>query len=165
MPALRVLTTGQRANNGNKPSWPLPWEIDLYRLLLPLRRPDISRLPGDSSVGEPLWTRRTSISVTSLKHWGRSNNNNSKDGVCLWRAEILVCCLKGKSKPRRSCSQSLIDWPYWNHFIVYRCSSSCSLRLRPSTCSIKPAYLDVWKKPYKRIKLHVLLPNTHSYSK
>lgn len=38
MPALHLLTTAQRANNGNKPNWPLPWEIDLY-WLLPLHRP------------------------------------------------------------------------------------------------------------------------------
>lgn len=95
---------------------------------------------GDSSVGEPLWTWMKSTYATSLKH-GRSNNNNSKDGVCLWRAEILDCCLRGKSKPQGSCSQSLIDWPYWNHFIAYRCSSACSLSPGSSTGSIKPATL------------------------
>lgn len=39
VPALHLLTTAQRANNGNKPNRPLPWEIDLYWLLLPLHRP------------------------------------------------------------------------------------------------------------------------------
>lgn len=101
-----------------------------------------SHLPGDSSVGEPLWTWIKSTSVTSLKHWGGgNNNNNSKDGVCLWRAEILDCCLRGKSKSQGSRSQSLIDWPYWNHFIVYQCSSACSLSPGSSTGSIKPATL------------------------
>ena len=39
MPALHLLTTTQKANNGNEPNWPLAWEIDLYWLLLPLHRP------------------------------------------------------------------------------------------------------------------------------
>lgn len=56
---------------------------------------------------------------------GNNNNNNSKDGVCLWSSEIPDCCLRGKSKARGSCSQSPIDWLYWNHFIVYRCSCAC----------------------------------------
>lgn len=38
MPALHQFTTTQRANNGNKPNRPLPWEIDLYWFLLPLHR-------------------------------------------------------------------------------------------------------------------------------
>lgn len=75
--------------------------------------------------------------------WGKSNNNNnSKDGVCLWRAEIQDCCLRGKSKPPEGGSQSLIDWPYWNHFIVCRCSSARSpLSPGSTTGSIKPATL------------------------
>lgn len=102
-----------------------------------------SHLPGDLSVGEPLWTWIKSTLVTSLKHGGggSNNNNNSRDGVCLWRAEILDCCLRGKSKAQGTCSQSLIDRPYWNHFIVYRCSSACSLSPGSSAGSIKPATL------------------------
>lgn len=94
---------------------------------------------GDSSVGGTLWTLIESTSVTSLKHGG--SNNNSEDGVCLWRAEIPDCCARAKSKPRGSRSQRLIDRPYWNHFIVYRCRSACSPSPGFSTGSIKPATL------------------------
>lgn len=124
-----------------------------------IARTNWRRLPGDPSVGEPLWTWIKSTSVTSLKHGG-SNNNNSKDGVCLWRAEILDCCLRGKSKPRGRRSQSLIDWPYWNHFIAYRCSSACSLSLRFSRASIKPATL--MSGTNQRYTPHGLFPNIYS---
>lgn len=117
-------------------------------------------LPGDPSVGEPLWTWIKSTSVTSLKHGRSNNNNNSKDGVCLWRAEILDCCLRGKSKPRGSRSQSLIDWPYWNHFIAYRCSSACSLSLGSSRASIKPATL--MSETSQHYMPHGLFPNMYS---
>lgn len=114
--------------------WPL-----LVVVVVTIAQTSRAHLLGDPSVGEPLWTWIKSTSVVSLKH--RGSNNNSKDGVCLWRAGMLDCCLSRKSKPHGSCPQSLIDWPYWNHFIVYRCSSAHSLSPGSSRASIKPATL------------------------
>lgn len=96
--------------------------------------------PGWSKCGRAFMDM-DKIDLSYITKDGGNNNNNSKDGVCLWSAEILDCCLRGKSKPRGSCSQSFIDWPYWNHFIVYRCSSACSLSPGSSRASIKPATL------------------------
>lgn len=52
------------------------------------------------------------------------------------RSRIVVW--EENQSTRGSCSQSRIDLPYWNHFIVYRC---CSLRPGSAGASIKAATL------------------------
>lgn len=101
MPALHLLTTTQRANNGNKPNWPLPWEIGLYWFLLPLHRLT-EAVSGVIQVWERLYGHGWNRPWWHHSNMGKATTITAKMEFVfeLQKSWIVVC--EGNQNPERA---------------------------------------------------------------